>query len=68
VGGACVGRMGPGLTRGRAPQDGCTPLWAAAFNGHVAVVELLVAKGAERDAPAKVREGRGGDIGRSRGV
>jgi len=32
------------------------------------VVELLVAKGADKDAPTKVREGRGGDVGCSKGV
>jgi len=32
------------------------------------VVELLVAKGADMDAANKVREGRGEDVGRSKGV
>jgi len=54
-----VGRRGPELRRGRAPQSGGTPLYVAAQNGHVAVVELLVSKGADMDAPTKVREGRG---------
>ena len=40
----------------------------AAHNGHVAVVELLVAKGADTDVADKVKEGRGGDVGRSKGV
>jgi len=68
VGGVCVGHRGQVLTRGRAPQNGGTPLFMAAQNGHVAVVELLVAKGADMDAANKVWERRGGDVGRSRGV
>ena len=63
-----MGRRVPELTRGRAPQDGGTPLFMAAHQGHVAVVELLVAKGADMDAANKVWERRGGDVGRSRGV
>jgi ankyrin repeat protein len=47
------------LTRGRAPQDGATPLFTAAQNGHLPVVEALVEAGAHKDAPNKVREGRG---------
>ena len=68
VGGVCVGRRGPKLTRGRAPQNGGTPLFIAARSGCVAVVELLVAKGADMDAPTNVRKGRGGDVGRPKGV
>jgi len=41
---------------------------AAADNGHVAVVELLVAKGLDQDAPNKVRDVRGGDMGCSKCV
>jgi len=63
TGGGYVGRRGRILTRDRAPQVECTPLFIAARNGHVAVVELLVAKGANKDAPNKVRHVRGGDDG-----
>jgi len=57
VGGAWMGRRGGLLTRGSAPQDGVTPLWAAAFQGHDAVVQFLVQENADKDAPSKVREG-----------
>jgi len=40
----------------------------AAYNGHVAVVELLVAKGAGMDAATNVREGKGWEVGWSKGV
>ena len=59
---------GIGLTRGRTPQDANTPLLGAALLGHIAVVELLVAKGADKDSANKVREGRGWDVGHSNGV
>ena len=68
MGGACVGHRGLIMKRGRAPQDGLTPLHAAVFCGQFAVVELLVAKGADKDAPDNVREMRGGGVGRSKGV
>jgi len=68
VGGACAGRRGRALTRGVAPQDGYTPLFGATANGHVAVMELLVAKGADMDVADKVRDVRGGDVGCSKGV
>ena len=56
------------LTWGRAPQDGCTPLYAAAQKGHEKVVQLLVKAGADKDAPMEVKEGTGLDIGRTNGV
>ncbi len=38
-------------------QDNWTPLHLAAENGHLSVVELLVAKGAEVEAKGMVSEG-----------
>ena len=45
------------LTRWRAPQMEWTPLHAAAFNGHLKVVQALEKAGANKDAPNEVREG-----------
>ena len=56
------------LTRGRAPQNGATPLYAAACNGHLEVVQALAEAGVAMNAPTKVREGRGGDVGPTYGV
>jgi hypothetical protein len=63
-----VGCSGGLLTRGRAPQRGATPLFAAACEGDQEVVQLLVQAGANKDAPMKVKEGRGLDVGRTIGV
>ena len=56
------------LKRWHAPQDGSTPLHAAAKEGHLEVVQALEKAGANKDATDKVREGRGGDAGRTNGV
>ena len=61
----CRGRV---LTRWRATQFGETPLYVAALQGHLKVVQALEKAGANKDAAAKVREGRGGDAGRTNGV
>ena len=52
----------------RAPQDGWTPLFAAACWGHLEVVQALDKAGADKDALDEVREGRAGDVGRANGV
>jgi len=54
-----VGQKGPCVDAERAPQDGDTPLYNAAANGHLAVVKFLVAKGADKNETNQVREGRG---------
>ena len=60
---ARVGRRGRLLTRGRAPQRGATPLYAAAQGGHLEVVKLLVQANANMDASNEVREGAEGMLG-----
>ena len=50
------------LTRGCAPQSGRTPLHTAAYQGHDAVVRVLVEVGADVTVKDKVSERRvGGD-------
>ena len=56
------------LTRRCAPQDGRTALWIAAFNGHDEVVQLLIKADADKNFKNKVKEGRGGDVGRTKDV
>ena len=43
------------LTRRCAPQNGRTPLFGAAQNGHDKVVQLLVKAGADKDASDEVK-------------
>ena len=57
MGGARVGRRDRVLTRARAPQSGRTPLYVAAWYGHLKVVQALAKAGADKDAATKVREG-----------
>ena len=66
VGGACVGRRGRTLTRVGAPQNGRTPLFIAAHQGYFALVDLLVANGADLDAPSNVRERRRENVERTK--
>ena len=56
------------LTQGCAPQDGDTPLFTAAHQGHLEVVQVLVQAHANKDAPNKVSQGSGGDVERTDGV
>ena len=53
---------------GRAPQGGNTALSNAALRGHDKVVQLLVKAGADKNFKAVVREGTGGDVGRTNDV
>ena len=60
MGGARAGRRGCVLTRASASQNGYSPLHLAGGHDHLQVVNLLLAAGAEKNAPAQVRKGRGG--------
>ena len=62
---AWAGCRGGLLTRWRAPQGGFTSLHNAALHGHLEVMEALVKAGMNKDSPDQVREGRGGDVGRT---
>jgi hypothetical protein len=52
----------------RAPQDGGTPLHNACFDGHLAVVEALLAKGADVEAKDNVSIARPGALCPSRSL
>ena len=54
---ARVGRRNRLLTRGCVPQDGETPLFTAAQQGHLEVVQFLVQADANKEAPNKVSQG-----------
>ena len=56
------------LTWGCVPQNGCTPLYFTAQNGHDAVVQILCREGVDKNTPNTVREGRGGEVERTNGV
>ena len=68
MGGAWVGRTSLALTLVREAQNGCTPLFAAAWEGHDAVVQTLWRTGADTDTPCSVREGRGWVVERTTSV
>ena len=49
------------LTLGGAPQDGRTPLFEAAHQGHLAVAQMLLGLGANKETADEVRGGWGGE-------
>ena len=63
VGGAWVGRRGRILIRGVAPQNGYTPLHAAAMGVHLEVARVLLDAGADITAEDNVSQRRVGGEG-----
>ena len=57
------GAQGPGADAGHAPQNGITPLHAAADHGHLEVARLLLEVGADINAKAAVSGRSVGDAG-----
>ena len=58
-----MGRRGRVVTRGRAPQEGVTPLSIAAREGHLKVARALLQAGADITKKDNVSERRVGGKG-----